>query len=122
MPDANRKVKSTIHWVSAPHAKEVEVRLFDRLFLNEDPDDAEEGKDFRSNLNPESLEMRKGYISSGIENAGANWTNFSSNGLAIFVLIMIHTRENPVFNRTVTLRDAWTKIEKIPACPSPGGH
>jgi glutaminyl-tRNA synthetase len=111
MPDANRKVKSTIHWVSVPHAKEVEVRLFDRLFIKENPDEAEEGLDFRSNLNPDSLEIRMGYISSGIENA-APLDKFQFERLGYFCVDHDSTPEQPVFNRTVTLRDAWARYGK----------
>jgi glutaminyl-tRNA synthetase len=108
LPDANRKVKSTIHWVSAAHANEVEVRLFDRLFIKEDPDDTEEGKDFKSNLNPASLEITKGYISSGIENIKPlDKLQFERTGY--FCVDTDTTAETPVFNRTVTLRDAWAR-------------
>jgi glutaminyl-tRNA synthetase len=113
MPDANRKVKSTIHWVSAPHAREIEVRLFDRLFIKENPDEAEEGMDFRSNLNPDSLEVRKAFISSGIENAGP-LEKFQFERLGYFCVDPDSTPELPVFNRTVTLRDAWARYGKAP--------
>ncbi|MGF1585954.1 MAG: glutamine--tRNA ligase/YqeY domain fusion protein [Bacteroidales bacterium] len=111
MPDANRKVKSTIHWVSAPHAREVEVRLFDRLFIKEDPDETEEGLDFRSNLNHNSLEIRKAFISSGIENAGA-LDKFQFERLGYFCVDPDSTPDHTVFNRTVTLRDAWARMEQ----------
>ena len=111
LPDANRKVKSTIHWVSAPHAGEVEIRLFDRLFLKEDPDEVEEGRDFKSNLNPESLKVTKGYISSGIGNAVA-LDKFQFERLGYFCVDPDSTPQKPVFNRTVTLRDAWARMEK----------
>ena len=108
LPDANRKVKSTIHWVSSAHANEVEVRLFDRLFIKEDPDDTEEGKDFKSNLNPASLEITKGYISSGIENINP-LDKFQFERTGYFCVDPDTTAETPVFNRTVTLRDAWAR-------------
>jgi glutaminyl-tRNA synthetase len=111
MPDANRKVKSTIHWVSVPHAQEVEVRLFDRLFVKENPDEAEDGLDFRSNLNPNSLEIRKAYISSGIENT-VPFEKFQFERLGYFCVDPDSTPEYPVFNRTVTLRDAWSRMEQ----------
>ncbi len=111
LPDANRKVKSTIHWVSAPHGREVEVRLFDRLFLKEDPDEVEEGKDFKSNLNPDSLKVTKGYISSGIGNA-VTLDKFQFERLGYFCVDPDSTPQKPVFNRTVTLRDAWARIGK----------
>jgi glutaminyl-tRNA synthetase len=108
LPDANRKVKSTIHWVSSAHATEVEVRLFDRLFIKEDPDDTEDGKDFKSNLNPGSLEITKGYISSGIEDIKP-LDKFQFERIGYFCVDPETTAETPVFNRTVTLRDAWTR-------------
>ena len=111
MPDANRKVKSTIHWVSMPHAREVEVRLFDRLFLKEDPDKVEDGHDFKSNLNPDSLKVTKGYISSGIDHV-ASLDKFQFERLGYFCVDSDSTEENLVFNRTVTLRDAWERYGK----------
>ncbi len=108
LPDANRKVKSTIHWISAPHAKEVEVRLFDRLFLKEDPDDAGEGRDFKSNLNPDSLKITKGYISTGIESLRP-FDKFQFERIGYFCADPDSAPEKPVFNRTVTLRDAWAR-------------
>jgi glutaminyl-tRNA synthetase len=108
LPDANRKVKSTIHWISAPHAKEVEVRLFDRLFLKEDPDDAGEGLDFKSNLNPESLKITQGFISTGIENL-CPFDKFQFERIGYFCVDSDSARGKPVFNRTVTLRDAWAR-------------
>ncbi len=110
MTEANRKVKSTIHWVSEPQAMEIEVRLFDRLFLKEDPDDFEEGQDFKSNLNPDSLKVTKGYISTGLENAMAP-DKFQFERLGYFCVDPDSTPQNMVFNRTVTLRDVWAKIE-----------
>ncbi len=109
MPDANRKVKSTIHWVSLPHAREVEVRLFDRLFRKENPDDAEEGQDFKSNLNPGSLKVTKGHISSGIDGAGA-LDKFQFERLGYFCVDPDSLPGKMVFNRTVTLRDAWARM------------
>lgn len=111
LPNANRKVKSTIHWVSAAHAKEVEVRLFDRLFMKENPDEAEEGKDFTSNLNPESLIVTKGYVSSGIDNIRP-LDKFQFERIGYFCIDPESTEDQPVFNRTVTLRDAWARFEK----------
>jgi glutaminyl-tRNA synthetase len=114
MPDANRKVKSTIHWVSAPHAKEVEVRLFDRLFMNEEPEDIEPDGDFISGLNPDSLKVTTGYITSGIDYAGP-LDKFQFERLGYFCVDPDSTGENMVFNRTVTLRDAWARHGKASA-------
>ncbi len=111
MPEANRKVKSTIHWVSAQHAREVEVRLFDRLFLNPDPEEIEEGKDFKSNLNPDSLKIVRGFISSGMEGARP-LDKFQFERTGYFCVDTESTSRNMILNRTVTLRDAWTRYEK----------
>ena len=66
-PQSNRKVKGTLHWVSARHALSAEVRLYDRLFKTEIPDEAPEGEDFRSNLNPDSLETVNAYVEPGLK-------------------------------------------------------
>ncbi len=70
-PASGRKVKGTIHWVSAEHALPAEIRIYDRLFLNENPDEAEEGKDFKSNLNPDSLEIKSGFVEPSLKGAEA---------------------------------------------------
>ena len=111
-PDG-RKVKATLHWVSARHAIPATVRLYDRLFLNENPNDAAEGQDFLSNLNPNSLEVA-GRLLRG---AGAGKTRrsraaTSSSGRAISASIRTRSLGELVFNRTVTLKDTWAKIEK----------
>jgi glutaminyl-tRNA synthetase len=114
MPEANRKVKSTIHWVSAAHAKEIEVRLFDRLFVREDPEDIEEGQDFISGLNPDSLKVTRGFISSGLDRIEP-LDKFQFERLGYFCVDPDSTDEKKVFNRTVTLRDAWARIGKAQA-------
>jgi glutaminyl-tRNA synthetase len=111
MPDANRKVKSTIHWVSAHHAKEIEVRLFDRLFMKEEPEDSGPEGDFISGLNPDSLKITTGYITSGIEDARP-LDKFQFERLGYFCVDPDSTADKKVFNRTVTLRDAWTRHGK----------
>jgi glutaminyl-tRNA synthetase len=111
-PDG-RKVRGTIHWVSAPHALRAEVRLYDHLFAKPDPGDVPEGGDFRDNLNPGSLETLEGaQLERDLENAvpGRSY-QFERQGY--FVLDEKDSRPGrPVFNRSVTLRDSWTKIEK----------
>jgi glutaminyl-tRNA synthetase len=110
-PDG-RKVKSTLHWVSAPHAIEAEVRLYDYLFTKENPDDVPEGEDFKSNLNPDSLEV---LTSCRLEPSLAEAKPFSRyqfERLGYFCVDPDSTKEQPVFNRTVTLRDTWAKIQK----------
>lgn len=111
LPESNRKVKGTIHWVSAPHAKEAEVRLFDRLFIKENPEDVEEGQDFKINLNPDSLKVIKGYIEPSAMNP-SKLEKFQFERLGYFCADYESTPGKPVFNRTVTLKDSWVKIEK----------
>ncbi|MHB9035143.1 MAG: glutamine--tRNA ligase/YqeY domain fusion protein [Armatimonadota bacterium] len=109
-PDG-RKVKATMHWVAAKQAIAAEARLFDHLFLKPDPDDVEEGKDFFSNLNPDSLHVGTCYVEPSVSGAqpGARY-QFERQGY--FCVDTDSTKENLVFNRTVTLRDSWAKIEK----------
>lgn len=110
-PD-RRKVKSTLHWVSVAHAVEAEVRLYDQLFTKEDPDEAEEGKDFKSNINLNSLVILKSCrVEPGLSNAGAG-SRFQFERQGYFTVDPDSSPGKPVFNRTVTLRDVWAKIEK----------
>ena len=111
MPESNRKVKGTIHWVSAQHAREVEIRLFDRLFVKESPEETEEGEDFKVNLNPDSLKIIKGYIEPSAANP-SRLEKFQFERLGYFCADPDSVPGKPVFNRTVTLRDSWVKIEK----------
>jgi len=107
-PDG-RKVKSTIHWVSAAHAVDFEARVYDQLFLAESPD--EEGQDFTENLNPKSLEVRTGKIEPSVRNAKPG-DRYQFERVGYFCMDRDSTPEHPVFNRTVQLRDTWAKIEK----------
>jgi glutaminyl-tRNA synthetase len=109
-PDG-RKVKATMHWVSAQHAIEAEVRLYDHLFIKLDPDDVEPGKDYRSNLNPQSLEVLTSYLEPDLKTAKAG-DRFQFERMGYFCADPDTTEQKPVFNRTVTLRDTWAKIEK----------
>jgi glutaminyl-tRNA synthetase len=106
---SNRKVKATIHWVSAQHALDVEVRLYDRLFTKADPDEVEEGKDWKSNLNPESLKVitAKAEPSLAMAKPGEKY-QFQRTGY--FCVDKDSTSSKIVFNRTVTLKDDWAKI------------
>ncbi|QNR96822.1 glutamine--tRNA ligase/YqeY domain fusion protein [Stenotrophomonas sp. 169] len=108
MEGANRKVKGTIHWVSAAHAVPAEVRLYDRLFSVPNPDDESEGKTYRDYLNPESRRTVTGYV----EPAAASATpeqSFQFERTGYFVADRRdHTAAKPVFNRSVTLRDTWS--------------
>lgn len=105
----SRKVKGTLHWVSVDHALDAEVRIYDRLFNNEDPDEAEEGKDFKSNLNPDSLKIVNGKVEPGLKDAGI-MDKFQFQRLGYFCVDPESTPEKPVFNRTVTLKDTWAKM------------
>lgn len=103
-----RKVKGTIHWVSVEHAIEAEVRLYDRLFLTETPDIAEEGKDFKSNLNPDSLKVITVYVEPYLKDVKAD-DKFQFLRTGYFCVDKDSTPEKLVFNRTVGLRDSWAK-------------
>lgn len=110
-PDG-RKVKATLHWLSAAHALGVETRLYDRLFINENPDEVEEGKSFKSNLNPNSLEILEGsFVEPGLAGAApGSIYQFERQGY-FCVDAKDSTAERLVFNRTVSLKDSWAKIE-----------
>ena len=108
-PD-KRRVKATLHWVSAPHARDAEVRLYDRLFSVPDPHDADEGRDWKSYLNPDSLTVLTGCkIEPGLAEAPA-LARFQFERLGYFCVDPDSTPERPVFNRTVTLRDSWARL------------
>jgi glutaminyl-tRNA synthetase len=108
-PDG-RKVKATIHWVSAAHAVDAEVRLYDRLFTVPDLHDAEEGRDWKSYLNPASLEVLRGCkVEPGLENAPP-LARFQFERLGYFCVDPDAAPGRPVFNRTVSLRDTWARI------------
>jgi len=107
MPGADRKVKGTIHWVSARHAIAAEVRLYDRLFTVADPDDASDGKTYAEHLNRDSKRIVRGWIEHEAA-ATAPEHNVQFERLGYFVADRYdYTREKPVFNRTVTLRDSF---------------
>jgi glutaminyl-tRNA synthetase len=107
-PD-RRKVKSTLHWVSAAHAIDAEVRLYDRLFTSENPSAAD---DYRSDLNPHSLEVRTGAKIEPSLAAAAPGTRFQFERLGYFAVDRDTSPGRPVFNRTVTLKDTWARIEQ----------
>jgi len=110
-PDG-RKVKATLHWVSAQHALKAEVRLYDSLFAKANPDDVEEGQDFTANLNPNSLEVRpECYVEPALAEAKAP-DRFQFERLGYFCVDPDSAAGRPVFNRTVGLRDTWAKIQK----------
>ena len=110
-PDG-RKVKSTIHWVSAAHALDAEVRLYDKLFTKPDPNEVEEGKDFTANLNPNSLEIvRDAKVEPSLVNAAVE-ARYQFERIGYFCVDPESKPGKPVFNRTVALKDTWAKIEK----------
>ncbi|WP_313255769.1 glutamine--tRNA ligase/YqeY domain fusion protein [Stenotrophomonas acidaminiphila] len=107
MEGANRKVKGTIHWVSARHAVEAEIRLYDRLFSVPDPDNEADGKSYRDYLNPESRRVVTGYVEPAAASAVPE-QSFQFERTGYFVADRCdHTADKPVFNRSVTLRDTW---------------
>jgi glutaminyl-tRNA synthetase len=110
-PDG-RKVKGTIHWVSAAHAVQAEVRLYEHLFTKPNADDVPEGQDYKSNLNPTSLQrLSNCFVEPGLKNA-APGSRFQFERLGYFCVDPDSTAELPIFNRTVSLVDTWAKIEK----------
>ena len=110
-PDG-RKVKSTMHWVSARYAVDTEVRLYEHLFTAVDPMDVPEGQDFTENLNPNSLEVvSAGKVEPALAALAAG-TRVQFERLGYFCVDPDGTPEKPVFNRTVTLRDAWARMQK----------
>ena len=111
-PPDGRKVKSTIHWVSAAHAINAEVRLYETLFTREDPNQTEEGQDFTASLNPRSLEVvRDAKLEPSLANAAVGG-RYQFERLGYFCVDPDSSSGRPVFNRTVALKDTWAKIEK----------
>ena len=107
-----RKVRGTLHWVSAPHALEAEVRLFDHLFTKPNPNDVEEGADFKAYLNPNSLEVLPSCrVESSLAGA-APGGQYQFLRTGYFCVDPDSSDEKLVFNRTVTLRDTWAKIQR----------
>jgi len=111
-PDG-RKVKATLHWVSAPHSLKAEVRLYDHLFLKANPTDEKAGADFKTYLNPSSLEtLTSCHVEPSLAGA-APGSRYQFERLGYFCVDTIDSSDGTlVFNRTVTLRDTWAKIEK----------
>jgi glutaminyl-tRNA synthetase len=110
-PDG-RKVKATMHWVSCRHAVNAEVRVYDTLFTKRDPNEVPEGADFTVNLNPQSLETLSSCpVEPSLKDAKAG-DRYQFERLGYFTVDRDSVPGTPVFNRTVTLRDTWAKIEK----------
>jgi glutaminyl-tRNA synthetase len=109
-PGAARRVKGTIHWVSAAHAHDAEVRLYDRLFISEDPEGG--GRDPIADLNPESLTVVTGCKVESLLASAAPGTRVQFERLGYFCVDPDSEAGQPVFNRTVTLKDTWARIQK----------
>jgi glutaminyl-tRNA synthetase len=110
-PDG-RKVKSTIHWVSAAHAVDAEVRQYDNLFTKEDPNEVEEGQDFTANLNPNSLDVLAGCkVEPSLRDAEPG-ARYQFERMGYFCVDPASAPGKPVFNRTIGLKDTWAKIEQ----------
>jgi len=111
MPNANRKVKGTIHWVSVPHSLDAEVRLFDRLFLAENPGE-EKDKDFKELLNPNSLIVKKNCKIEMYLKDAQPFDSFQFQRIGYFNVDPDSTKDHLIFNRTVALKDSWSKIKQ----------
>ncbi len=111
MPDSNRKVKGTLHWVSAKHAVDAEIRLYDRLFTKENPDEPEEGKTYKEYLNPDSLRCITAKIEPAVKGA-LPLDKFQFERTGYFSVDNDSGPLHLVFNRVVPLKDSWSKIEK----------
>ncbi len=110
-PPDGRRVRGTLHWVSAEHALTAEVRLYDRLFLKQDPDDVAEGEDFITNLNPDSLEViANAKLEPSLKHAQPG-TRVQFERQGYFVVDPDSSADKLVFNRTVSLKDAWARIQ-----------
>ena len=110
-PPDGRKVKGTIHWVSAAHAIDAEVRLYDHLFAKPDPEDFPEGQDWKINLNPKSLEVVQAKLEPGLQGVTAGYRcQFERHGY--FSVDKDTTAGKLVFNRSVSLRDSWAREQK----------
>lgn len=111
-PKADRKVKATLHWVSADHALEAEVRLYNHLFVTPSPDDVPDGSDFKVNLNPNSLEsLTSCKVEPNLKSAKPG-DKYQFLRMGYFCVDADSSNQKLVFNRTVTLQDEWAKIEK----------
>jgi glutaminyl-tRNA synthetase len=109
---ASRKVKGTLHWVSADHAADAEVRLYEHLFVKADPDEVEEGSDFLSNLNPNSLETLTSCKLEPSLTGAKPGDRYQFLRLGYFCVDPDSSKDKLAFNRTVSLYDTWAKIEK----------
>ncbi len=111
MPEANRKVKGTIHWVSVPHSLDAEVRLYDRLFLVENPAEEKE-KDLHELLNPNSLIVKKNCKVEMYLKDAQPLDSFQFQRIGYFNVDLDSSKDHLIFNRTVALKDSWSKIKQ----------
>jgi len=111
-PNSNKKVKGTLHWVSVAHALPVEVRLYDRLFSSETPENVEEGHDFKENVNPDSLKVITAFAEASVAKAKAG-DRYQFERLGYFCVDPDTTSSTIVFNRTVALKDTWSKSRQV---------
>ena len=111
-PAAGRKVKGTLHWISASHAIPAEVRLYDNLFLNENPDEEDEGKNFKDFINPRSLDILTGCMVEPwlVDASPDDRYQFLRSGY--FVQDYASSKDRLIFNRIVALKDSWAKVAK----------
>ncbi len=108
-----RKVKGTSHWVSVAHAVKAEVHLYNHLFIKENPEDTQPDKDFRSNLNTDSLEILSTCMVEPVLKNAKPGTTYQFLRQGYFCTDSVDSSEkHPVFNRTVSLRDSWAKIQR----------
>ncbi len=108
-----RKVKGTLHWVSAEHALKVKTRLYETLFLSRDPNETKEKTDFTADLNPESISVNDNcYVEPSLKNASPG-NRYQFERVGYFIADSIDSKPGkPVFNRIVSLKDTWGKIAK----------
>jgi glutaminyl-tRNA synthetase len=111
MPESTRKVKGTLHWVSVKHSTKAEVRLYDRLFIKENPEASDEGKDYKDYLNPDSLKIVNAFLEPSIEKAVPG-DKFQFERIGYFCVDKDSNKDHLILNRTVTLKDSWAKSEK----------
>jgi glutaminyl-tRNA synthetase len=112
LPDSNRKVKGTLHWVSVKQSVAAEIRLYNRLFTKENPDDTEEGKTYKDFLNPDSLRVITARIEPSVKKARI-LDKYQFERIGYFSVDNDSTPQNLVFNRVVPLKDSWSKVEKV---------
>jgi glutaminyl-tRNA synthetase len=116
-PPDGRKVKATLHWVSAAHAMDAEVRLYDKLLNRADPSDEKDGSTFKDFINPDSLEViQSAKLEPGLAGAPEG-SRYQFERLGYFCVDRDSTPDKMVFNRTVTLRDTWAKVAKAEGIP-----